>query len=70
MKSDIEDMIQTILALVLLGFIIEFSGTDFFGVDLFPFILIIVVAAMILKGLQSDKTTLKWVQNKLKRMFG
>ena len=68
-KSDIKDMFQTVLVLLILGAVIEVTGTVFFGVNLLPFILTIIVVALILKGLHSDKQTLKWIENKLNRIF-
>jgi len=68
-KSDIKDMFQTVLALLILGAVIEVTGTVFFGVNLLPFILTIIVVVLILKGLHSDKQTLRWIENKLNRIF-
>jgi len=68
-KSDINDMLQTVLALLILGAVIEVTGTVFFGVNLLPFILTIIIVTLILKGLYSDKRTLRWIENKLNRIF-
>lgn len=68
-KTNIKDMLQTFLVLFLLGAIIEVTGTVFFGVNLLPFILTIIIVALLLKGLQNNKQTLRWIENKLNRIF-
>ncbi len=68
-KSDIGETIQTIVILIVLGSIVEIIGTKFFGVNLFPLIVGIIVLALIIRGLQSDKKVLKWIENKLNKMF-
>jgi hypothetical protein len=69
MKSEINGLIGTALVLLTLGAVLKVTGTKFFGIDLLPFIIIVIAIALIIKGLQSDKKTLKWITNKLNYLF-
>lgn len=68
-KSDTKGVIETTIVLIFLGAILDITGNTFFGVNLLPLIVITMVLSLIIDGLQSDKRTLKWIENKSKKMF-
>jgi|TARA_B100001971_G_C17988209_1_gene430961 hypothetical protein len=67
--SGVKDFIKTTVLLIVLGAIVQVTGTTFFGVNLLPIIIAVVVFAIIIAGLASDKRTIDWINKKLNRMF-
>lgn len=67
--SGINDFIKITVLLLFLGMIVQVTGTIFFGVNLFPIIIAVIVLAIIISGLASDKKILNWIGKKLNRMF-
>ena len=65
----INDFIKITVLLVVLGMIIQVTRTTFLGVNLFPIIVTIIVVAIIIPGLASDKRVLNWINKKLNKMF-
>ncbi len=66
-KQEINQTIKTAVYLIFLGVIVQVTGTTFFGVNLLPLIILVIVAVLLIVGYQSDKETMKWVVNKLKK---
>ena len=61
--------IKLVISLFILGVIVQVTGTTFFEVNLFPLISLVVIIAIIIWVIQSNKETKKWMMNKLKRLF-
>ena len=67
--SGINYFIRITILLVVLCMIIQVTETTFFGVNLFPIIIVVLVVAIIISGLASDKRILNWINKKLNDMF-
>lgn len=67
--SGINDFIKITILLLVLGMVVQVTGTKFFGVNLFPIILIVLIVAIIISGLASDKRILNWIEKKLSKLF-
>lgn len=68
--SGINDFIKITFLLMVLGAIVQVTGTTFFGVNLLPIIIAVIVFAIIIAGLASDKRrTLNWINKKLSKVF-
>ena len=63
--SGINDFIKITVLLMVLGAIVQVTGTKFFGVNLLP----IIIAVIVFAGLASDKRTLNWINKKLSKVF-
>ncbi len=68
-SSGINDFIKITILLLVLGMVVQVTGTTFFGVNLFPIILIVLIVAIIISGLASDKRILNWIEKKLSKLF-
>tara|TARA_B100001971_G_C17983121_1_gene428442 strand:- start:88 stop:324 length:237 start_codon:yes stop_codon:yes gene_type:complete len=67
--SGTNDFIKTTFLLIVLGAIVQVTGTTFFGVNLLPIIIAVIVFVVIITGLASDKRTLNWINKKLSKVF-
>lgn len=67
--SGITDFIKITVLLLILGLVVQVTGTTFFGVNLFPIILIVLIVAILISGLASDKRILNWIEKKLSKLF-
>ncbi len=68
-KSEVNNVISIVLALTVLIAVLEIAGTTFFGVDLLPFIVLIIVVVLAVKSLQENEQFLRWVERKLNKLF-
>ena len=68
-NNDIKQTFQIIILLIVLGGIIQVTGTTFFGVNLLPWIILVIVVVLLMAGYQSDNETIKLIRNKLKKII-
>lgn len=68
-NKDTKQTFQIIILLIVLSAIIQVTGTTFFGVNLLPWITLVIVVALLIVGYQSDNETIKWIRNKLKMII-
>ena len=67
--SGIKNFFKLTILLIVLGEVIQVTGTIFFGVDWLSIIITVIVFAIIIAGLQRDKRTIVWIEKKLNKLF-
>jgi hypothetical protein len=67
--DSVGEMLQLTVLLIILGGVIQITGTVFFGANLMPFIILVISAALLIKAYKSDMAEISWIKKKLKEML-
>lgn len=65
--GNVYELIKTAIALSVLGALLKFTGTKFFGVDLAGLLFLLIFAILLLAAWQSDLRTVRWIKKRLLR---